>query len=133
MYKIAALYSFVLINDPQDVSDVLNELCKTYNILGAIIVAKEGFNGTISGLHVDLDKFLEDVSRNIKELFTIDEIKMSECSESPFHRIRVRVKSEIVTMGYPDINPSILKGLCISVTIVLLYAYALSLKVLLIM
>jgi UPF0176 protein len=48
-YKIAALYKFVYFEDPQHVSKTLLSLSKKYSILGALIIAFEGINGTISG------------------------------------------------------------------------------------
>lgn len=109
-YKIAALYKFVYIADPQQASDTLLLLSKKYCILGALIVAFEGVNGTISGLNDDMDKFIFEMSNSITELATIEEIKFSQSIDSPFYRIRIRVKSEIVTMGCPEVNPGILQG-----------------------
>ena len=110
MYKIAALYKFVYISDPQNVSDSLNLLCKRYNILGALIIAHEGINGTLAGSHSDMDTFVTEMMSTIPELSEIEEIKYSTATDCPFYRIRVRVKPEIVTMGCPEINPAVCKG-----------------------
>ena len=110
MYKIAALYKFVYLSEPQSVSDTLTELCKEHNILGALIIAHEGINGTLAGITTDMDLFVRDMMRTISEFAVIDELKFSEASDSPFYRLRVRVKPEIVTMGFPEINPAVLKG-----------------------
>lgn len=110
MYKIAALYKFIFFSEPETVSETLLQLCNRHNILGALIIAHEGINGTVAGTVEDMDAFIADMSRTIIELSFIEEIKFSEAKVSPFYRIRVRVKPEIVTMGCPEINPSILKG-----------------------
>jgi UPF0176 protein len=110
MFKVAALYKFVYFSEPDIVSDILHQLCKEHNILGALIIAHEGINGTVAGTVEDMDAFIADMSRTIDELSFIEEIKFSEAEVSPFYRIRVRVKPEIVTMGFPEINPAISKG-----------------------
>ena len=110
MFKIAALYKFVFFSEPEIVSQTLLQLCKEHNILGALIIAHEGINGTVSGTVEDMDAFIADMSRTVNELSFIEEIKFSEATVSPFYRIRVRVKPEIVTMGLPEINPAISKG-----------------------
>lgn len=110
MFKIAALYKFVVVSDPQNVSDTLTQLCRKHNILGALIIAHEGVNGTLAGGNNDMDMFIKDMTAEICELSSIDEIKFSEATEAPFYRLRVRVKAEIVTMGCPEANPAIQKG-----------------------
>ena len=111
MFKIAALYKFVVISNPQNVSDTLTQLCKKHNILGALIVAYEGVNGTLAGSDNDMDLFIDDMMEAISELSSIDEIKFSEATDAPFYRLRVRVKAEIVTMGCTAANPAVQKGI----------------------
>jgi predicted sulfurtransferase len=67
-YKIAALYKFVYFVDPQKVSDTLLSLSKKHSILGALIIAYEGINGTIAGLNDDMDQFIFEMSNSIAEL-----------------------------------------------------------------
>ena len=110
MYKIAALYKFVLIKEPQSVSDTLNHLCGKHGIQGALIIAHEGINGTVAGIASDMDAFILDMTKTVIELAVIEEIKFSDAADPPFHRLRVRVKPEIVTMGFPGVNPAILNG-----------------------
>lgn len=110
MYKVAALYKFVYISDPQVVSDALLQLCKKHRILGALIIAHEGINGTVAGLVSDMDAFIVDMTCTIAELSMIEELKFSASVDPPFYRIRVRVKPEIVTMGHPEVNPAITNG-----------------------
>lgn len=110
MQKVAALYKFVYISDPQFLSDTLLQLCKKHRILGALIIAHEGINGTIAGSASDMDAFILEMTDNITELSVIEELKFSEANDPPFYRIRVRVKPEIVTMGRPEVNPAMSKG-----------------------
>lgn len=108
MFTVAALYSFFPVDDPQSLRERLGAICKTMHIFGALIVAKEGINGTIAGLGENLTVAVEQIS----SLMTSDEkqIKFSYCDTNPFVRMRISIKQEIVTMGCPEISPTTVKG-----------------------
>jgi len=38
------------------------------------------------------------------------DVKFAEAEARPFHRLKVRIKSEIVTMGQPDLDPAVNAG-----------------------
>ena len=107
-FKFAALYCFNNINNPEKRKQSLLRFCKDNKILGTILLAKEGINGTISGSNDSIDKIVQYL-RNWKEIDNI-EVKYSYSSQNGFYRMKVKVKKEIVTMGKPSINPSITKG-----------------------
>ena len=46
---VAALYKFVEIDDLLSLQSNLYEICEKNNIMGTILIANEGINGTISG------------------------------------------------------------------------------------
>ena len=107
-FKFAALYCFNTINNPEKRKQSLLRFCKDNKILGTILLAKEGINGTISGSNESIDKIIQYL-RNWKEIDNI-EVKYSYSSQNGFYRMKVKVKKEIVTMGKPFINPSVTKG-----------------------
>ena len=107
-FKFAALYCFNIINNPEKRKQSLLRFCKDNKILGTILLAKEGINGTISGSNESIDKIVQYL-RNWKEIDNI-EVKYSYSSQNGFYRMKVKVKKEIVTMGKPFINPSVTKG-----------------------
>ena len=107
-FKFAALYCFNIINNPEKRKQSLLRVCKDNKILGTILLAKEGINGTISGSNENIDKIVQYL-RNWKEIDNI-EVKYSYSSQNGFYRMKVKVKKEIVTMGKPSINPSVTKG-----------------------
>ena len=47
---VASLYKFVEIDDLSPLQDNLYAICNKNNIMGTILLANEGINGTISGL-----------------------------------------------------------------------------------
>ncbi|MBU6449341.1 MAG: rhodanese-related sulfurtransferase [Rhodospirillales bacterium] len=100
---VAALYKFVTVDDCAAVKARLLQLCQARGVKGTIILAPEGMNGTIAGT----DAAIEDVLAHIKQLPGCATItaKFSRAPALPFHRLKVRIKREIVTMGQPDINP----------------------------
>ncbi len=106
--KVAALYCFVSIPNPVEAKEAITEISKNLCIFGALILANEGLNGTIAGEDENIDTMIIE----LKALHNLEsmEIKYSTCGENPFVRMRVSVKPEIVTMGCPEVNPSITKG-----------------------
>jgi len=72
-------------------------------VRGTLLLAREGINGTIAGS----DAAIDDVLAHIRGLPGCDtiEVKESRATDKPFHRMKVRLKKEIVTMGQPDLDP----------------------------
>ncbi|MGC6328113.1 oxygen-dependent tRNA uridine(34) hydroxylase TrhO [Rhizorhabdus sp. FW153] len=100
---VAALYRFARFDDPEAVRVPLAQRCAELGIKGTLLVAREGLNGTIAGAD-DAIAAIVDHIRAIPGCADI-EIKYSRAAAMPFHRMKVRPKREIVTMGQPDIDP----------------------------
>jgi UPF0176 protein len=77
-------------------------------VRGTLLLAQEGINGTIAGPPDAIDAVLAHV-RSLPGCAAI-EAKFSPAATMPFHRMKVRVKREIVTMGQPDIDPLLSAG-----------------------
>ena len=101
---VAALYKFVEIDDLLSLQSNLYEICKKNNIMGTILIANEGINGTISGKTNEINQTIA-LLKSDKRFVNI-EIKYSSSDKQPFHRMKVRLKKEIVTIGLPEINPN---------------------------
>jgi UPF0176 protein len=71
-------------------------------------LAYEGINGTISGPRSGIDKVL----KHIRSWPGCSDLvhKESFASEIPFKRMKVKLKKEIVTMGQPNIDPTLNVG-----------------------
>ena len=106
--EVAALYHFTRFDDPAALRGPLLALCRDVGIKGTLLVAHEGINGTIAGR----DNALAAVLAHIRALPGCAdlEVKFSSAPAMPFHRLKVRVKREIVTMGEPDIDPALGAG-----------------------
>lgn len=103
-FVVAALYKFIVIEDCPALQTELRDICHKYGIMGTLLIAKEGLNGTISGTSSAIDRIVAWL-RAHPDFSDID-IKFSYHASMPFHRMKVRLKSEIVTMGEADILPS---------------------------
>lgn len=100
---VAALYKFAFVAEAEAARAVLTDRCEALKIRGTILIAREGLNGTIAGS----DEAIEQILSAIRSMpgFEELEVKFSRAGTMPFHRMKVRIKPEIVTMGKPDIDP----------------------------
>ena len=108
LYKYATLYAFANIIDLESFKYSLKRVCNDNKILGTILIANEGINGTISGYPDRVNKVIKYI-QNYKDINNL-EIKYSNSKKHGFYRMKVKIKKEIVTMGIPYINPSLSKG-----------------------
>ncbi len=105
---VAALYRFTPFSDPHALRVPLLAACAAAGIKGTLLLAREGINGTIAGEAEALEAVLEMI-RALPGCAGLD-VKFSAAPTMPFARLKVRVKREIVTMGQPDIDPTLSAG-----------------------
>jgi UPF0176 protein len=102
--KAVSFYHFFDLQDAQAFCEELRALCERLGLLGTILVANEGFNGTVAGDEeavLALFEWLRDRAGLSDEL----DARWTDVDAAPFRRLRVKVKKEIVTLGRPDISP----------------------------
>lgn len=102
--NVVSLYRFLDIQAPETFRGDLKNLCDEQSLLGTMLVATEGFNGTLAGSETSIRY----VMQWIRERLNIDEeldARWTDASEAPFRKMRVKVKKEIVTLGRPDLLP----------------------------
>lgn len=102
--NVVAFYRFTDVPEPEQVRSCLLELCQEQELLGTILVATEGVNGTLYGAS-DGIQVVFDWLRTELSLYEPIEGRWTEASVAPFRRMRVKIKNEIVTLGRPDIRP----------------------------
>jgi len=103
-YTIATFYKFVTLSELKSKKSQILAFCKSNQLKGTIILAEEGINGTIAGQREVITKTF-DYLQSIEGLEDL-EPKESTAKESPFVRLKVKIKSEIVTLGIPDVKPT---------------------------
>lgn len=101
--RVVALYRFTAFDDCAGIREGLLAACLFNGVKGTLLIAPEGLNGTIAGDDAAIDAVL----RYIRSLPGCDglDVKEARTDAAPFHRMKVRIKREIVTMGEPDIDP----------------------------
>jgi UPF0176 protein len=107
-YLNASFYKFIEINNPENFIKPLHDYCVSLQLKGLIIIANEGVNGTISGSEDSVNALFNYFKNNVIHIQL--DYKKSWSETSPFLRMKVRLKKEIVTMGIPSINPNEIVG-----------------------
>jgi UPF0176 protein len=102
--RVAALYRFARLDAFEELRAPLAALCCGRGIKGTLLLAHEGINGTVAGSEADIAALIEHLE-SIQGLGPL-EVKYSVASVMPFHRMKVRLKREIVTMGVEHIDPA---------------------------
>ncbi|MGN5374781.1 rhodanese-related sulfurtransferase [Sphingomonas hankookensis] len=105
---VAALYRFTTIDEPQAVRDAMAVALAAAGIRGTLLIAPEGINGTIAGSAEGIAAALAAI-RALPGCADLTP-KFSAAETMPFHRLKVRVKREIVTMGVPGTDPNRIVG-----------------------
>ncbi len=100
---VAAFYRFAALEDLQPLQQELLALAAQAEVRGTILLADEGVNGTIAGPEAGVQAVLERLRQwpGLERL----EAKFSQAPQQTFHRLKVRLKREIVTMGQPQVQP----------------------------
>jgi UPF0176 protein len=116
--KIAALYQFKT-HDPVRTKAQLALKAEEHQIVGMLMLAAEGINGTIAGEEESLKAFVGYLVADLgfdnlelkfshfdpQQLVTADQVDIP--SDSPFYRMRISIRKEIVTFGVPDLPATI--------------------------
>lgn len=106
MYKdqisVLSIYSFVKIADPAILQPQILHRCHKKMIKGTIIVAEEGFNGTITG-SPEATKYVLD---ELMKLTGSDNVNIKEnfAPAHQFSKMKVKIKKEIVALGVDELN-----------------------------
>lgn len=108
LHLTAAFYLFVDLPDYVARRQVLLDFCERHDVKGLILLAREGINSTIAGRPEDVHAVLTYLRSDPK--FSTLQHKESWSDLPPFHRMKVRLKKEIVTMGVPGISPTNMAG-----------------------
>lgn len=107
--KVVSFYKFVDVPDPAELRDRLQSLCDERRLLGTVLLANEGFNGTLAG-DADAVQAVFDFLIIEFSLAAAIDARWTDSDDAPFRRMRVKVKKEIVTLGRVDIEPHKLTG-----------------------
>lgn len=99
-----AFYKFARLTDADAVASALREL--TRGLLGSILVASEGINGMVAGTARALDAFQHTLGHDARfeGLLGDIEVKRSPCKTTPFGRMKIHKRREILPLGIPGVD-----------------------------
>jgi UPF0176 protein len=102
-FCVAALYRFAPLADFSALRAPILDFCRERGIRGTLLLAAEGINGTVAGS----DKAIAALLGRLEAIDGLAglEVKYSRAEAMPFHRMKVRLKKEIVTMGVAGVDP----------------------------
>ena len=103
-YTVVAFYKFVKLTNLAALQVQLKDFCEERKIVGTILLAPEGINGTIAGEESAIEAIVEALKSD--ENFSDLTCKYSYAKEQPFKKLKILLKKEIVALGRPDLNPA---------------------------
>ncbi|TAH26410.1 MAG: rhodanese-related sulfurtransferase [Cytophagales bacterium] len=103
-YCILLYYCYTSIEDTEKFREEHHLFCIQHNLLGRIIIAHEGINGTISGSKEDCQIYMDALKNDPR--FSHVDFKVDSSPIHAFQKLYVRVKPEIVHSSLQHINPN---------------------------
>ncbi|WP_085904608.1 rhodanese-related sulfurtransferase [Kiloniella majae] len=105
---VSALYHFAVLEDFESLREPLHNFMVQHDVKGTLLLAREGINGTVASSQQGIDALHAYIraDERLKNVVT----KESYHDEMPFHRTKVKLKKEIVTMGVEGIDPNQIVG-----------------------
>ncbi len=105
---VCAMYKFVALEDCQTLREPLHQVMQDNGVLGTLMLASEGINGTVAGSREGIDALLTWLQQDPRLADIV--YKESLDDSNPFHRTKVKLKKEIVTMGAEGSDPTRVVG-----------------------
>lgn len=110
-YQTLLYYCYSRIADAEQFASDHLEFCKSLNLVGRIIVANEGLNGTVSGMDESCKIYMDTLHADPR--FAKIDFKVDDVEVPSFIKMHCRYKTEIVHSGLRDpgiINPELKTG-----------------------
>lgn len=116
--KVCALYKFAPCPDFEALRPDVRATAKQLGIMGTLLMAPEGINGTFAGTKDSIDAFVLYLMDDplFAQRFHGAEIKYAPSLKNPFVRMKVRLKREIVTLRAPKADPNVQVGTYVAPT-----------------
>lgn len=96
-------YKFIALDELAQLKHEFTLRCHALGLKGTILLAPEGINFFLAGERHSIEAFLDYLRHDPR--FADLQPKESVSSVSPFKRLRVRLKKEIITMKLPLLRP----------------------------
>jgi UPF0176 protein len=105
---VAAFYQFTALPDFRGLREPLRTFCAELKLKGSVLLAHEGINGTLAGSDDAIAALVAELREGALFAGRLDnlELKFSSASATPFARLKIRLKKEIVTLGDRTADPT---------------------------
>lgn len=101
-YIILLFYKYTTIKDPRKTKEWQERIARQLNLLGRVLIAHEGINGTLSGSPQEINRYKEIMRKN--SLFADIDFKERSETEACFEKLQIVVKKQIV--NFPINQPA---------------------------
>ncbi len=98
-----AYYKFVPIENVQETRQKLFDYCCSLGLKGTIILGTEGINSCLVGTDENIDQFIQYMQLDSR--FSDIHFKKSYSELVPFRRMIVKIKKEIIPIGFDWVKP----------------------------
>ena len=99
LQKVILYYDFTPLEDPEAIRLWQQGLAESLGLLGRVIIAPHGINGTLGGSLPSLKKYVS-ATKKYPGFKKID-FKWSNGTGNEFPRLSIKTKNELVAFGYP--------------------------------
>lgn len=106
-FSVLLYYIYSKIENPVAYRDIHHQFCLDHHLLGRIIIAPEGLNGTVSGTKEECEAYMNWVKSDLR--FSSIDFKVESHHENAFKKLYVRIKKEIVHSELP-VDPTVRTG-----------------------
>lgn len=96
-YSVISFYKYTKVQRPEQLRDKLRKRGQQLNILGRILIGKEGVNGAVCGETQQIELFKKFLKHN--QQFTDLTFREVAAAENVYHKLVIRVRKEIVVFG----------------------------------
>ena len=98
MYTVYGFYKFKKIQNIKKNKIFFQRELLNNRIRGTLIISPEGINGTISGIKIDVTKFINLLKKKFR-IKNFDSKNNSLSKFHPFHKGKIKIKKEVVPIG----------------------------------
>ena len=99
MYYIQGFYKIKKIKKTKYNKELIKSFFISNSVKGTLIISAEGINGTIAGKKNNLKKCVKYIKDKFK-INSFDNQNLSKCNFQPFYRTKVKLKKEVVPIGF---------------------------------
>lgn len=104
LWHVTTFYHFVHLEDPKQIQAEWNQKAKEHGLVGLLILGTEGFNTTCATTSLEQMNLFKAwvVSKfNCQDMMFKDSVSDIE----PFQKFKAKIRTEIVTLGVPELQP----------------------------